>query len=405
LQNGRLVSFKLRQLLAALVMAMVCCGSAGAEELSLVPSLRLRQAYNDNIFFDSTGEIDDFRTTVSPGLDLLRRGERLNAGLSARLDGDIYADTSGLNAVDQHYSGNVNYRVTPRLGFGANGGYSRDNQPDRELLETGLLFGSQLREGYRFGISGNYLSSETTGQTLALRFERDDFDEEAQSDSEVYTASLLHTWNMSRLFRETVGRVSFGYAHGDFSTSEVDSYSVTVGVEYDYSEHWRILADVGVRYTRTEFLALVFLNPFVAVLQEETDSRWSGVVDASLVYNGEYTTGRITVLNDVRQASGRGGTVLRTGITGSFSRRFTEAFSGQVAAAAFRNKTVSGLVALSDVDDVTVSVSPSIRYGFTRDLFFTAGYRLSWVDDRADDRQSKQNVLYAELYWQHPLFE
>jgi hypothetical protein len=402
--RGSLAATVLRLVPALLILALGLWPAA-AEERSLVPSLRLRQEYNDNIFFGSRDEIDDFRTIISPRLELGNRTERLNANLIGQLDGNLYADNTDLNAVDQLYSGGFGYRLTPRMGFGANAGYSRDNQPDRELLETGLLFSTQPRETYRLGASGDYRTGENTAAQLSFSFERQDFEERSLSDSEIYSVSLLHTWAMSRFFRETVGRINLGYAHGDFSTSEVDSYSLTLGAEYAYSELWSVLADVGVRYTRTEFLELVFLNPFVAVVQESTDSRWSGVVDVSLAYNGEYSSGRITLLNDVRQASGRGGTVLRSGLNGSFSRRFTEDFSVRFSATAFRNKTVSGLQALSEEDSLTVSLSPRLGYAINRDWSLAAGYRFSWIDDREAERESKQNVLFAEIYCQYPLFE
>ena len=47
-------------------------------EFNLIPSLAVREEYNDNIFFSYSDTIDDFITTVSAGLELTERTEQLD---------------------------------------------------------------------------------------------------------------------------------------------------------------------------------------------------------------------------------------------------------------------------------------------------------------------------------------
>ena len=59
------------------VLATIAPSGIFADEFKLIPSLAVREEYNDNIFASSNDTADDFITTLSAGLELVERTERL----------------------------------------------------------------------------------------------------------------------------------------------------------------------------------------------------------------------------------------------------------------------------------------------------------------------------------------
>ena len=112
---------------------------AVAGELRVTPSIELKQEYNDNIFFSINEIKSDFITTVSPGLELARKTERMDASFFSKVDGRMYQKNDEFNAVDQIYRGSIRYQLSPKMGLTAKGGYIQDSRPDRDLATTGLV--------------------------------------------------------------------------------------------------------------------------------------------------------------------------------------------------------------------------------------------------------------------------
>ncbi len=92
-------------LLAAIILLV---SIPAYSEYTLSPVLSIREAYNDNIFLDSTNEEDDFITTVSPSIDLFYRpGKTLDLNLFYGLNFKFYNDHNNLNDEDIDDSQNI----------------------------------------------------------------------------------------------------------------------------------------------------------------------------------------------------------------------------------------------------------------------------------------------------------
>ncbi len=72
-----------------------------AAEVSITPSIAVREEYNDNIFLTGYQEESDFLTTVNPAVTLTYVTDREDLALDYRLYFDSYADNSDLNDVRQ----------------------------------------------------------------------------------------------------------------------------------------------------------------------------------------------------------------------------------------------------------------------------------------------------------------
>ena len=55
-----------------------------ADEFKLTPSLAVKEEYNDNILYTQTDIQKDFITTISPGLALTDRTERMDLSYAGK---------------------------------------------------------------------------------------------------------------------------------------------------------------------------------------------------------------------------------------------------------------------------------------------------------------------------------
>jgi len=132
----------MRKVVLAIVIAalvFVLPSVSDADEFKLIPSISVREEYNDNILYTSRDEIDDWITTVSPGLEVIQRTEQLDLNLSAIVSPIYYADHSDFDEVDQNYGARASYQITSLFGVNATARYDVTNRPDRDIETTGMV--------------------------------------------------------------------------------------------------------------------------------------------------------------------------------------------------------------------------------------------------------------------------
>ncbi len=378
-----------------------------SDGLNLTPFVELRQEYNDNIFLTERDETDDFIATISPGLELTERTERLDTRLSARIDDIIYYDNNELNSVDQDYTGRLRYRMTPRMDVTAEAGYTKDSRTDRDIEETGLVLGIATRDRQHYSLSGGYILTEKTSATVSYAYDQDDFDDPEFYDSRSHSANLGFTHNISYLIPQTLGRMNLGYARYDFPYSIVDNYTWTIGASRDITEILSLLVDLGIRYTQSEIEVWrldPLVPPFFRIIEEKYTG-WGAVGQVALSYRGELTNGSLSFFRDVKAASGRTGSTERTALIFDIGRRFTDKFRGNLSGGYYLNTSDRDEFAVEDIDEQTLRISAGIRYDFTRDIKLEATYRFDTIKDRVDDTRTGRNLVFARLVFQYPMFE
>jgi hypothetical protein len=400
----------MRLLLASALVVLLAgfsCRVALADETQVTPSIAVRTAYSDNIFFDRANERDDYIFTLTPGLSLTRRTERVYSLLRLEIPVVRYADNDELDAVDQRYSGNLRYQWSPRFATSFHAGYIRDSQPGRELLETGLVFSDVTRRRVSAGFSGEYSLSEATSAGLSYAYGDETYKEREFTDMESHTLNFVLTRNMDRIFANTHGRLTLGLSRYDFTSSTVDNYSAMAGAVRRLTELYTVSADVGLRYTRREFevLGLEAVAPglFRLVPVEEKDSGLGVVGRASLSYQGEATRASLSFYRDVSASGGRAGTVERTSFVFDVGKRFTYRLWGHFSAGYYLNESKGQELALQEIDERTWRLNPYLRYEYTRDLSFEASYSYTKVDYRVDNTDAARNLIFLRLVYHHPL--
>lgn len=186
---------------------------AFADGDKLIVSLGLEEEYNDNIFFDYTDEIDDYITTLSPGIEFERENERTSASLKGLFNILMYSDNSELDDVDQLYTAKVSHKLTERLSLSGNGLYTRDSRSDRDVEETGLVLGTDIRKKHRYGAGVGYVVSEKSNVGLNYNYNREYFNQNDSDNTDYHShdVNLLLRYDLSYWFPLTTGRINTGY--------------------------------------------------------------------------------------------------------------------------------------------------------------------------------------------------
>lgn len=399
------------RLLAMAPVLLLVTGAAMADEFKLTPSVAARQEYNDNIFFDTSKPKDSFITRVTPGLELIDRTERLDLRLAGSLTPYVYWDDSDLNSVDQEYSGRAAYLLTPRLRVGVEAGVRVDHQPDRDILTTGIAYGDSRRIQQRYGGNAGYDFTERTSGSVGYVYTRDDWRSNSPDvqDDHSNAVTLGLSRDLAAAKGVTVGLVNAGYARYTYETSKTDYWFGTVGMKHRLTEIFNVSADVGGRYTHSEFdvQRLVFVPPIflTAVTEQESDSGWGEIAHGAVAYAGERTHASLDASYDVAPLSGSSGVVQRTALTFDGGHLLTEKLRLGLFTGVFRNKSGENQFSGQKTDEVSFAVIPSLRWEFYRDVTLEVGYNFTYVDYRADDNAASRNLGYIQIAYGLPLLE
>lgn len=395
----------------SLLAVLLFCKTARTDDFQIIPLLSVRQEYNDNIFLSQEDTISDSITTLSGGLEVFERTERLDSSLSARVAPLFYAENTELNEVDQFYRGQFNYRMTPNLDFGGNAAYIIDHRPDRDLAVTGLILGPERRR--RLDVGGNlgYRISEITAASMLYEFHHEEFNDETVTDFTTHSAALGLTHDLSTWLEATVGRSSFGYQHYDSDTYDVDSLVCRLGGQHRFSERLNLDVEFGVRYTDSTFdtIKMVSVPPDSDSSQptiiQENKTGFGGLGQVNLDYQWERTFGRFSVGHDIQPASGTVGLANRTALTFTLRHRPTYNLSIGLFAGIFRNKADADQFSANKIDLFSITIRPTMRWKFYDNFTLEGGYTYSYFDDKADDTKTDRNFVFLQIAWGIPLLD
>jgi hypothetical protein len=400
-----------RVLSTALVFCCVALSfrDAPAAETRVTPSIAVQGRYDDNIFFESTDTREDYILTVTPGLTLSQATEQLNAGLRLSFPIIRYNRYDELDATDQTYAGNLGYYWSPRFSSSLTARYDVDSQPGRDIIETGLVIGDTTRRRLSAGLSGEYLLSEATSAGLGYTYSEEKYKSDRFTDIESHNLYLTVTRDMQKILSNTHARVTLAAGRYEFTGSTVDNYSAMVGAVRRLTELYSLSADIGARYTRSEFetqtVQLVGPDTFRVVTARATDDSVGTVGRAALTYQGEATRASLSFFRDIATSGGRAGTVERTAVVLDLGKRFTYKLWGHFSAGYYLNESKGRQLALQDIDQETWRFSPYLRYYHTRHLTLDLSYSHATIDNRVADTRADRNLVLLRVSYAHPLLD
>ena len=379
------------------------------DDFKLIPSVAVREEYNDNIFYSSSDEVDDFITTVTGKLEISQRTERLDLNLTGLVAPFWYADNSELDEIDQDYRGRIDYQMTPRSSGRADAFFIIDNRPDRDIVTTGLVQNVDQRQRYHFGAGLNHMFTELFSADLAYDFNRDDWDRDVLDieDFRGHVVNLGLTYDIGRWLEPTTAWLNFGYSNYEYETSENESILGSVGGRHWFSETVNLSVDLGARYVDSEFevprLVLVPPASFSVVTETETNTGWGGIGRAILEYRGVKARANMLVSHDLAPVTGRIGPTVLTRAVANYNYRVLEKLRIGLSAGYYRNRANAGDFSAQDIDEDTYRVWPSIRWEIINNLTLAGAYYFTYLDDHENDTSTTRNQVYLELAYGLPL--
>ncbi|RJP78852.1 MAG: hypothetical protein C4522_11510 [Desulfobacteraceae bacterium] len=375
-------------------------------EDKLIPSIHLRQEYTDNLFMTADNEMDDFILTASPGLRITTRTERLKLNMAGHLDSARYHDHTELNGNDMGASGRLSYDSTEKLSLSANGDFSRDSRPDRDLDDTGLLLDTTRRDRYQGGVEGNYLFSERTSANISSSYGRDDYQSKIDDsyDFHYYSAGLGVFHRPERFNERTTLFCHARYSRYEYENSAVDYYSISTGAENQFTETLSIRFDLGGRYTVSEFQTLTWMltaPPFgyEMVTVKEKKTNLGGVGQISFNYHGEFIHCTMSAGHDIQPASGRDGSSERTSMMLSFNKRFTEEIHCRLDGDYYFNNAEEDEFSSFAIDEETLRSTAKFRYVVNRISHIEIGYSFTRIKDNVKDTEINRNLAFINYQY------
>ena len=410
---------KVRLLL--ILLLVLPAGRCLASPYEILPSLRVSQTHNDNIFFDQSSEKPDWITAVSPSLTSRCRSARSDFLLMANLTDYSYADNNALDNTDQFYLASWSHALTPRWKTDLRAEYLIDSRRDRDLTTTGLLVAEDRRERRTFTAGTRYQLDELASLELSLSSEDETYDDPELSDMQSLSLSAGYS---RRLTERSTGLVQlsgaqYGYKRdwrtvsGPFTNAFEEDRTITTSALvanwlYDWSERLGTKAAVGGRHTLSDetfessrtFLGMT--QPPVRERQE--DESWSMLLRLNATWAGETGNLEMALGYDLYPASGRNGTTRRTSAELTGYRRLYDTWLIGVSAGYFANETQGRLSRDNDIDEQTLRLAPYIHYRINDDWRLELTYTGTWIHESHEDNRRHQNQVSLAVRWEHDLF-
>jgi predicted porin len=236
-------------LLLGVVFCFFSMASQAAARLEIIPSIALREQYNDNIFLSRSDGEDDFITTVSPGIALnYDRGEKLDLALDFGLNLRFYADHSDLNDTDlrEALNGTLQSRLRPfnRVFVDIYDRYSRVPVDVRNKIALDNFF-TNMTDSNEFRISPYIELPVTPSMTARAGYRYVNRWYRADSGNDTFSnagfAALIKRlpfgMNVSLNYEYVASRPTL--------TGDYDSQRVAVSADYQVASNLRIWGGYG----------------------------------------------------------------------------------------------------------------------------------------------------------------
>ncbi len=362
--------------------------------------------YNDNLFFTNRSQEEDLITTGTIGLDAGYKSERVEFHLNPFWRFYKYMEESDLDDYDQLYRTSLEYRLTPRFTFDAEGAYIIDNRREDQVVDTGVVFENVERTRWEALLAAEYLMSPKASVKAFGQYWYDDFEDQrlrsSISDLEVKGGGLGYTHLMSVFYHPTYFRMNAGYFNYDYDTAETDYYYLTMGARAEINETYTFMAEAGPRYTDSEFDAArresIPGTPFSTVVISQENARdwgWNGLL--RLAYRGEMTKWELALSREITASSGDTQTVEQTELRLDFNRRWTWEWSTNLLMRYYNKDSDRKNSDIDDEEQDTLLVQPQVRYRINNDWFLQGSYRYTWRDDSDIDASWDRNQVLFQI--------
>ena len=359
-----------------------------AAEYGAIASLRFRETYDDNVFFEGR---DDFEHRITPSLALAAVTENSSLQAGASLDIIDYQRLNELDAVDQYYQVLAGLAPSPRLLLDVTGTYVRDHTFRSALEETGIIADRDKREQATVSPMATFRLASRDELQLFYGLNNTEFDDERTRD--YLDHDLRLSWRHALKNERTSVVLVVGGSQTDYDDTidnpgeklKQRTVGGVVGFDHELSEDSTLRLVAGPRYTTSEFRG-----------SERDDKQTVGFLgDAVLTWRSERTTVSMEA-NQGYLPSTVGENVNRTRVNLTVGYRLTERLGC----------SLSGYYRYSKSDDVedksedqAFAVRPELNYQLPWRMNLRLGYSYTWTEDKVANETDTRNRVFLELRW------
>lgn len=376
-----------------------------ADELKLMPSLALKEEYNDNVFLDTNNKQSDYITTYTPSLELSGATEQRSLSLLTGINGLMYDSNSSLDAVDFFIKFGFTYKYDPRLAVSAGASYVEDSRPDRIDQNGQAILSASDRQNIQ--LSAVYAVSEKSSANVSYAYSEESYDNPGYLTTTVHSATFSQDYDLDRYLRQAKLIGDFGYFRSSTDISQADNYTATVGLTKKIHELWDVSLKAGGSYTHSEddVITPISTTQSTSSTDREDDLGW--VANIAINYRGEKTNGSLALKHDVvpsNSSNGSNAALERTEISTNLSEKFTEKFSGKCSLATSWLKSTQNQSTSQETDENNFIASAGLRYDFSDYLSLEGGYRFVTVQYNNSSTDANQNIFMLRLTMRRDLF-
>lgn len=360
---------------------------ASANDVTLVPSLRISGEYDDNVFFNSTDEVDDYLTIISPGLTFDYATELLNLQSLIVVDFLRYFDETELDTENQRYDLNGRYQLASKWNIAGNFSYIKDTTLESELEETGIVHLREDRKRYNAGGGLSYQMTELTDLNFNYTHTATRYDSEDNVDYDYDNFSLLCNRKLKNQL--DVLTVRTNYSIFDSDEEKTNNYELLFGWFHKFSETLDLNASAGPRYTRQNF------ND-----DREDEDSWGTTVDISLNKRGE--TSSATIGYSRRIWNNADGDLVETD---RIYARAKQRIIGRLGVGFVAGLYFTSQEDDSDNDDTRYYIlNPSLYYMLTENhsIELAYSYQNELEESRPKDLESERNRIWIAFHFNFP---
>jgi len=383
------------RLLCSLILIHSCClylliPQVTAAEYGAIASLRFRETYDDNVFFE---KVDDFEHRITPSLALAAVTENSSLQAGASVDIIDYQRHDELDTVDQYYQILAGLSPSPRLLLDVTGTYVRDTTFRSALEETGIIADRGKRE--QATVSPMATFQLTPRDQLQLFYKLNNTQYEDERTRDYVDHDLRLSWRHALRNERTNVVIILGGSDTDYDDTinnpgeklKQRTVGGVVGFDHQLSDTSTFRLVAGPRYTTSEFRG-----------SERDDEKSVGFLgDAVLTWRSERTTVSMRA-NQGYVPSTLGTNMNRTLVNLTVGYRLTERLGCRL----------SGFYRYSKSDDAedefknrAFAVQPVLNYQLPWNMNLRLGYSYTWAEreDEVANEKDTRNRVFLELRW------
>ena len=362
----------------------IAVSSLHAAEWSLSGSVNPSLEYDDNIFMRDENKLGDYHASMSPTLKVAHALENVETSLSTGYVLDRYERSSQLDTDNPFLRFQTDYK-TERSTWGLDMSYVESTSRSEAEEDSGDFETNSISTTESISPSYSFQLSERDVLLVSASYSTKEYSTADFSNSRNRSFSTGWEHQFTERFNGGVSvSANNNKSSGLFTTTDDDTYNVSLTTKYDLSEIWAINGSVGMRQLDSEQTGLFGFK-------EDTSDTGSSV-DMTVSYKGEVDNASLNLSRSISPSS-TGGVTEQDRISLNWSRELTETLTARVSTS-FQKTTA----ALNDNDErENINFSPSVNWKFSPDASLTFSYIFRQQKEELDDSDASSQAVMLML--------